>query len=506
MTVRYKTIDKWYEPADMLRAKEGFQCEMDREDHGFLCGMIKKIRPCKIVEIGVAEGGTTSVIINALSMCGNEACEVVSVDLNEKLYVDSQRQTGYQYEMMRKYIDLSHCSIQHTFMLGEPISERIEEIGGGIDLVIIDTTHRLPGEILDFLCVLPYMKEDGGVVLHDVNLNYRRSFDARFYEGSGQRIATKVLLAAVSGCKYLEAAAGTYANIGAVEVNEQTRENIEDLFMILSATWDYKVSKRMLSSYREIYARHYSEICLELFDASVKSNETIWKNTEFNRLKERLRSIAVGIPYNDIPYGSRIAVYGSGERADSLMLLALVTEYFEVAVCVDDNWRELEKEKIQMPSALKQTEFDFLIITDQNRLSWQQKKNYIISEKIASAEQILAVTSEFEIPTDGLKRYPYAFPYDQIPAGAKICLYGAGKCGKNVFKRVSQTKYCEIVGWVDKNHKNIPENMAVEPEAMKDMDFDYILIAIVDREVSREIKEQIIQAGWSHGKPVVQMP
>ena len=47
----------------------------------------------------------------------------------------------------------------------------LEDIGKDIDLCFIDTTHCSPGEFLDYLQVLPFMKRNGIIVIHDIT-NY----------------------------------------------------------------------------------------------------------------------------------------------------------------------------------------------------------------------------------------------------------------------------------------------------------------------------------------------
>lgn len=59
-------------------------------------------------------------------------------------------------------------TIKHQFMLGETIASRIEEIGNGIDFVILDTMHALPGELLDFISLYPYLDKRAVIVFHDV--------------------------------------------------------------------------------------------------------------------------------------------------------------------------------------------------------------------------------------------------------------------------------------------------------------------------------------------------
>jgi hypothetical protein len=47
-----------------------------------------------------------------------------------------------------------------TLYIGTLTSQVIETIGNDIDFVFIDTMHITPGEMLDWLMVLPFLKEE----------------------------------------------------------------------------------------------------------------------------------------------------------------------------------------------------------------------------------------------------------------------------------------------------------------------------------------------------------
>ena len=157
----------------------------------------------------------------------------------------------------------------------------IDEIGGDIDFVILDTVHSLPGEVLDFPVMLPYLKDDAIVVLHDLIYNY----------GSTPRhmlgYATTTLFATVTTAdKYLDSQSGSkeppfrYPNIGAFKVGKQTKEHIGDSFLNLIITWAYVPDANQIKVYREFYEKHYPTDLVEIFDESVRmnSNEKLRNN------------------------------------------------------------------------------------------------------------------------------------------------------------------------------------------------------------------------------------
>lgn len=84
----------YYEPIsilDLLQARS--KVEMSPRQLAFLCGLIKEYKPQKIVEIGVAAGGTSSVILNCISLLGLET-EMYSIDLSPYYYRDRSKKNG----------------------------------------------------------------------------------------------------------------------------------------------------------------------------------------------------------------------------------------------------------------------------------------------------------------------------------------------------------------------------------------------------------------------------
>ena len=55
-----------------------------------------------------------------------------------------------------------------TLYKGNIAAKFMEEIGKDIDMVLIDSAHFEPGEILDFLIVLPFLSEEAIIIMHDI--------------------------------------------------------------------------------------------------------------------------------------------------------------------------------------------------------------------------------------------------------------------------------------------------------------------------------------------------
>ncbi len=259
----FKNVELYKEPLkifDKVPQYNGY-CEMSEFEQSFLCGLLKKKKPKKVLEIGVSAGGTSAVILNCLSLLG-EKVEMYSVDLRDTYYRNTNLKAGFVAEEAKRYISEK---VKHTLFTGNVIPAFIEQMGGDIDFLIIDTAHVLPGEMLDFLVCLPYLSSEAIVVLHDVSLNINGK-DRNAY-------ATKLLFDTVVADKYLMEAPDkfyNFPNIAAFQITEDTYKYIENVFSALTITWAYMPEKKHLDLYREILNKKYeNKELIYLFDKAV---------------------------------------------------------------------------------------------------------------------------------------------------------------------------------------------------------------------------------------------
>lgn len=255
----FKQVAPFEKPADILEPfLEGNQkiTEMEPSEHGFLCGLIRDHRPRNIVEVGVAEGGTTAIILNCVHELALD-CTLISVDLSEQLYYDSTKETAWVLkEVVRKKpeaIDLS----KHKLLLGNVLPVWLHNIPkGSIDFLVLDTMHTMPGETLDFIAAFPYLAENAVVVLHDVKYNY--------VSGYANGIATTVLFQSVVADKFLNNQT-EYPNIGAFQLNADTSKYMCNVFLELITTWAYLPEEKHLREYEEVFAANYPAEYLRIY-------------------------------------------------------------------------------------------------------------------------------------------------------------------------------------------------------------------------------------------------
>ena len=245
--------------------------EMSEFESAFLCGALKQFRPKKILEVGIAGGATTAIILQALEDIG-EPYEMHSIDASAKFYRDRAKPSGFMAAFAKEKV-FDNLRGKHEFHLGRFLPQIIDGIGGDIDFVILDTRHTMPGESFDFLAALPYLKIGSVVVLHDVSLHQKMStaWGVKAY-------ATCALFGAVTANKFLNFVPDNgkrryvYPNIAAFQINEQTALNIENVFLTMVLRWAYRPSNGEIKLYLNHYLRHYPTGFCKIFAETVKMN------------------------------------------------------------------------------------------------------------------------------------------------------------------------------------------------------------------------------------------
>lgn len=135
------------------------------EDAQFLDMMVQRISPSEIVEIGVAAGCSSAVLLRALALLEGKRF-LFSYDLLDYCYFAPERSVGAATaELASQFIH--HWSLN----LGKLAVEAGSRLNGhDINLAFIDADHRHPWATLDLWSLLPALAPDGWVILHDIDL------------------------------------------------------------------------------------------------------------------------------------------------------------------------------------------------------------------------------------------------------------------------------------------------------------------------------------------------
>ena len=273
--------------------------ELPEKYLGFICQLIKENKPAKILEIGVSGGGTTCVILNCLDKLGLNS-EMYSVDLSYTYHYDTSKECGFQIKDAAPYLK---SISRHHLLLGRTIAEVLPEITQGekFDMLILDTIHYLPGELLDFLACFPYLSDDAVVVLDDIIF-------AHIGENTNA-IATRVLFDCVVADKILPECDGI-PKLVAFQLNKDTQKYLFNCFSALSFPWDYDMDEQQLSAYRNIIAKEYSEELTYYFEKGIEINKKSLDKK--HRIKEEIESIL------ELCSEHNVLIYGAGQRGKAL--------------------------------------------------------------------------------------------------------------------------------------------------------------------------------------------
>lgn len=96
----------------------------------------------------------------------------------------------------------------------------------------------------------------------------------------------------------------------------------------------------------------------------------------------------------------------------------------------------------------------------------------------------------------------HLFPFDRIPRGAKIILYGAGRVGKTYHHQICLSGYCKIVAWVDKGKE--ADNQDIKGVGVISSEvFDYIVIAVENKKTQKDIYKELEKIGIKCEKIVI---
>lgn len=370
--LHFNKIDLYFEPRNailpLLPKIEG-EPEMSHFDSAFLCGVIRKFAPEKIVEVGIACGGTTAIILQCIHMLGLDNCNVYSIDYSEKFYRDNTISSGYLGKLALEL--LPELKNRHKFLLGNTActwNDRLKDC----DCLIIDTIHLLPGEVLEFITLLPILKNGAVIVLHDIHLNQTKNKNA---------IATGAIFSAAVGEKYMnwdDSSFECYPNIGAVVVNEDTRKNIYNIFLALLLTWSYLPDNKQIAEYRRVIENLYDEESLHIFDVALKLN----KRTHARLKKELIRESATYLfPFNKIEAGSRIVLFGAGEVGQSYKYQVDRLKYCNIVKWIDSSWTSIDIEEVASPDTISDVEYDYVVIA-----TIKEKYVYEIKSSLLNAE------------------------------------------------------------------------------------------------------------------------
>ena len=258
--------------------------EMTNDQRAFLTALILREQPGKLLELGVSAGGSSIVMLNAIKDFPN--AKLYSVDLNDIWYKDVKKKSGHfvdNYPQLKSKWEL---------FTGNLALKYIDQIGDGIDFCLIDTAHMNPGEIFDFLMILPFLKDNAMVVFHDVTLHTAYSMNKNYFLGE-RAITTGLLMSAISGKKYLPAShsGDLFPNIAAIKLTAQTRENLFEIFNLLTLRWHYLPTQEQERDIIDHFTKYYDKYYIDYLVSVFSHQREIVPADKRNGLKRMIKNV-----------------------------------------------------------------------------------------------------------------------------------------------------------------------------------------------------------------------
>lgn len=212
-------------------------------DAMFLYDAVRGLRPRRVLEIGVASGGSSSVILRALADSGSGVLE--SFELHPFCYFDRSKPVGCMArELVPQLMDRWTLNVRGTAK-----EAGIAFAGQGIELAFIDADHRHPAPTADLLWLLPALAPGAWVVLHDIDLpNVAAAHEKR----TGEKVAwhQRGARELFEGWPWEKVRGGTMdgqigaTNIGAIRIPERGVTATE-LNHVIERGWEMEAGEEM---------------------------------------------------------------------------------------------------------------------------------------------------------------------------------------------------------------------------------------------------------------------
>ena len=149
-------------------------------------------------------------------------------------------------------------------------------IGNAIDLIILDTSHTIPGELLDYLVVFPYLADESFVIIDDLFTPLIHQLTPYKSETAHLQIAPRLLYSSICGEKV--DIKGNKSEIFQYGIKKIDKKNISQLAAIselLLLPWHSQIGLKGVMDYSEILQKHYSADVTDNFRLALKLNQKL---------------------------------------------------------------------------------------------------------------------------------------------------------------------------------------------------------------------------------------
>lgn len=102
---------------------------------------------------------------------------------------------------------------------------------------------------------------------------------------------------------------------------------------------------------------------------------------------------------------------------------------------------------------------------------------------------------------DGAESFS-SYTYEANIKDANIAIYGAGTLGQHLYRKLNAKRYCDITGWFDPDYMELQKHglNVNNPNSLPMFEFDFILIAIYNGNISMTIRDKLTSIGIPNEK------
>ena len=194
---------------------------------------------------------------------------MISLDINDNLYINKNNKTGF---VVKKYFPELYNNKWHLFTGRQP-HIFLSKLKLKFDFVFLDTIHLSPGELFNFIEVLPFLEDNAIIVLHDITFHFpsKNYYTTKLIKYHPSQI---LLMTSLMGDKIIipEPEIGL-ENIGAILLFPNQERYYLNYFLLLLTPWEYLPDEIHLKELRLFVKKYYKKnLYLKLFDKSVTEN------------------------------------------------------------------------------------------------------------------------------------------------------------------------------------------------------------------------------------------
>ena len=229
----------------------------------WICSLIEKYKPKRILEIGVSTGGSTSVYLNCIKELGLDS-QLISIDSQIIATHKKSKPIGSEVYELKNYLNLTNSKL----ITGKYIPEVIDEIGI-FDMVIMDTVHFTPGEILDILCLKNNIHKGTVIILDDINIESR--YPELYKENLNSVSSNPMILSSLRGELLFPNI--IFPEIGGIVLKDNIDEN--RLLLCLCHKWNSDIldsKEKYFCRLKELYGEEFLAKLVVIYDKYKYSN------------------------------------------------------------------------------------------------------------------------------------------------------------------------------------------------------------------------------------------